>query len=66
MTHPFGPLLLVGLIHAETPSEVRDREHRHAYLESRAERPSLAERLRSFGRPRTATVTTLGDCACPA
>jgi hypothetical protein len=66
MTHPFGPLLLVGLIQAETPSELRDREHRHAYFESRAERPSRPERLRSFWRPRAATAPALADCACPA
>ena len=66
MNHPFGPLLLVGLIQAQTPSEVRDRDHRHAYLESHTQRPSLVDRFRWFRRPRAAAAPSLADCACPA
>ncbi|HEY8439750.1 MAG TPA: hypothetical protein VIK65_14155 [Candidatus Limnocylindrales bacterium] len=67
MNHPFGPLLLVGLIQAEPAHEARDREHLRAYVEShRCDAPSVAERIRAFARARTQTSANLADCACPA
>ena len=67
MNHPFGPLMLAGLISAETANELRAREQRHAYLESqRATHHSLAERLRSVARPSVTARADLADCACPA
>ena len=67
MNHPFGPLLLVGLIQAEPAHELRDRQHRNEFLEShRGEHRSLAERLRSVAGRRMAVAPDLTDCACPA
>ena len=66
MTHPFGPLLLVGLIQAEPPNQLRDRRHLREYVEGhRDEHRSVADRLRSLGRSRV-IAPDLADCACPA
>jgi hypothetical protein len=62
MTHPFGPLMLAGLIHAELPSEARARLNREAFLESRrTTHISLGARLRAFARP---TSSARSDLAC--
>jgi hypothetical protein len=63
MTHPFGPLMLTGLMHAELPSETRARMNREAFLESRrAGHVSLGARLRDLMRPKTDPGCELASC----
>ena len=63
MTHPYGPLMLAGLLHAELPSETRARLNREAFAESRrASHLSLADRLRAVARPKASGGSDLAGC----
>ena len=59
--------LIAGGPWVENPHAERDREHRHALLESqraaRANRVGLVDRLRAFAQPKPAEPAL--DC-CPA
>ena len=63
MTHPYGPLMLAGLLHSELPSETRARLNREAFAESRrASHVSLGDRLRAFAHPKASTGSDLAGC----
>ena len=63
MNHPFGPLLLVGLIEAESPAALRDRRHRREFLESRrSPHRSIAQRLRAVTGSRGFADSELACC----